>query len=162
MGVSGAGKTTIGRRLARAFACPFLDADDLHVPASVAKMQRGEALSDADREPWLDAIRARIAGALARSESLVVACSALKHRYRERLAGGDARVVFVHLEAPPEVLMARLASRKGHFAGPSLLDSQLATLEDPSGDALVVDATPTPEVIVADIMGRLRKRAASR
>jgi gluconokinase len=162
MGVSGAGKTTIGQMLARTFDCPFLDADDLHSPANVAKMQRGEALSDADREPWLDAIRARIAGALDRSASLVVACSALKHRYRERLAGGDARVVFVHLDAPRDVLMARLAGRKGHFAGPSLLDSQLASLEDPSRDALVVDATPTPATIVADVTARLRKRAASR
>ena len=155
MGVSGAGKTTIGQALARRLSWPFLDADDLHSAANVAKMKRGEPLTDDDRGPWLDAVRARIADALGGNTSIVVACSALKHSYRDHLADGDPRVVFVHLDAPRDVLAARLASRRGHFAAPSLLDSQLASLEPPGHDAIVVDASPPPDGIVAGIVTRL-------
>lgn len=155
MGVSGAGKTTIGQALARRLSWPFLDADDLHSAANVAKMKRGEPLTDADRGPWLDAVQAHIADALGRSTSIVVACSALRHAYRDHLAGGDTRVLFVHLDAPHDVLAARLASRRGHFAAPSLLDSQLASLEPPGDDAVVVDATRPPDEIVAGIVARL-------
>jgi gluconokinase len=155
MGVSGAGKTTIGQALARRMHWPFLDADDLHSATNVAKMTRGEPLTDADRGPWLDAVHARISDALGRNTSIVVACSALKQTYRDHLTGGDPRVVLVHLDAPRDVLAARLASRRGHFAAPSLLDSQLASLEPPGDDALVVDATRTPDESVAGIVARL-------
>ena len=160
MGVSGAGKTTIGQALAQRLAWPFVDADDLHAPANVAKMARGEALTDADRGPWLDAVRGRIAEALARGTSIVIACSALKQAYRDRLGKSEPRVVFVHLDAPRDVLDARLRARRGHFAGPALLDSQLGALEAPGPDAIVVDATPAPDEIVAAIMARLRQTPA--
>jgi len=140
MGVAGSGKTTVGEALASAVGWRFVDADDHHAAASVAKMARGEPLDDGDRWPWLDRLRAIIEGALAREDGLVLACSALKASYRARLAGGDAggRVRFVHLAGTPELLRARLAQRPGHFMKPGMLDSQLATLEVPS-DAVTVD-----------------------
>jgi carbohydrate kinase (thermoresistant glucokinase family) len=159
MGVSGAGKTTIGQSLARAAGWRFVDADDLHSPANVAKMARGEALTDADRGPWLRAVAAVMRDALARGQTLVVACSALKRAYRETLAGGDRRVVFVYLRAPHEALAARLASRTDHFAKADLLESQLATLEEPGpDDAIIVDAARPPEVIVDAVRERLASR----
>jgi gluconokinase len=152
MGVAGAGKTTVGTALAEALGWRFVDGDHLHPAANVEKMRRGEPLTDADREPWLVAVRAVIADSLARGESHVIACSALKAAYRARLAGGDARVAFVHLETPRPVLAERLSARTGHFAGPSLLESQLASLEAPAaGDALVVDGTRPPAVLVTEI-----------
>jgi len=140
MGVAGSGKTTVGEALASAVGWRFVDADDHHAAASVAKMARGEPLDDGDRWPWLDRLRAIIEGALAREDGLVLACSALKASYRARLAGGDAggRVRFVHLAGTPELLRARLAQRPGHFMKLGMLDSQLATLEVPS-DAVTVD-----------------------
>jgi gluconokinase len=152
MGVAGVGKTTVGAGLAEALGWRLVDADDLHPPANVEKMRHGQPLSDADREPWLAAVGAVIARALGAGESLVVACSALKAAYRLRLGGNDPRVRFVHLQAPRTVLAARLAARTGHFAGASLLDSQLADLETPpAGDALVVDGTWPPARLVTEI-----------
>jgi gluconokinase len=141
MGVAGSGKTTVGVALAAAVGWRFVDADDHHTAASVAKMARGKPLQDADRWPWLDRLRRIIDGALAGGGTLVLACSALKASYRARLAGGDAggRVRFVYLAGTPELLRARLAQRPGHFMKPGMLDSQLATLEVPS-DAITVDA----------------------
>ena len=141
MGVAGSGKSTVGAALAAAVGWPFVDADDHHAAASIAKMARGEPLDDGDRWPWLDRLRAIIDGALAREDGLVLACSALKASYRARLTGGDAggRVRFVYLAGTPELLRARLAQRPGHFMKPGMLDSQLATLEVPS-DAVTVDA----------------------
>lgn len=154
MGVSGAGKTTIGRALAAALGWTFVDADDLHPAANVAKMARNEPLTDADRDPWLASVRDVIAAALAREESLVVACSALKARYRARLAADDPLVRFVYLKASEEVLSHRLADRPRHFAGPGLLASQLASLEEPR-DAIIVDADGAPAAIVDEIKRRL-------
>lgn len=151
MGVAGAGKTTVGTALADALGWGFLDADDLHPPANVRKMARGEPLTDADREPWLEALRAAIAAALARGESRVVACSALKAAYRTRLRGNEANVVFVHLDAPRAVLAQRLAHRAGHFAGPDLLGSQLATLEPPEDAAVIANASAPPAAVVEQI-----------
>jgi gluconokinase len=160
MGVAGSGKTTVGKALAAGLGWRFVDADDHHAPASVAKMARGEALDDGDRWPWLDRLRAIIDGALADQEGqegkggrgLVLACSALKASYRARL-GGEAggRVRFVHLTGPPELFRARLAQRAGHFMKAAMLDSQLATLEPPA-DALVVDAA----VGVPELVARIR------
>ena len=149
MGVAGSGKTTVGAALAAALGWHFVDADDLHAPASVAKMARGEPLNDSDRWPWLDRLRGIIDDALAGGGGLVLACSALKASYRARLAGGDAggRVRFVHLAGTPELFRARLAKRSGHFMKPEMLDSQLSTLEVP-GDAITVDAAqPVPDVV---------------
>ena len=152
MGVSGAGKTTIGAALARDLGWRFIDGDDLHPAPNVAKMARGEPLSDADRTPWLDAIRREMTSAGSRGESVVIACSALKAQYRLYLAAGDQDVVFAYLEASPAVLAARLAARKGHFFSPNLLASQLAALEAPSAeDAVIVPADQPVSVIVATI-----------
>jgi gluconokinase len=157
MGVSGSGKTTVGSALAAALSWRFVDADQLHAPESVAKMARGEPLTDADRWPWLDRLRAIIVAALAADEPLVVACSALKAAYRARLTGGDAqRVRFVHLTATPEVLRARLAGRAGHFMKQGMLASQLATLEPPA-DALSLDAARPVDALVAEITRSLTR-----
>jgi gluconokinase len=148
MGVSGCGKSTVGQRLAQTIGATFLDADDFHPPANVAKMQTGTPLSDADRAPWLAAVHAIVARAIDRREHLVVACSALKERYREVLRGNLRTVRFVLLNVPEDVAVARAAGRQGHFAGPELVPSQFAALENPSADALTVDATLPPDRIV--------------
>jgi gluconokinase len=142
MGVAGSGKTTVGSALAAAHGWRFVDADDVHSAASVTKMARGEALTDADRAPWLARLRAIVVDALARSAPLVLACSALKATYRQALVGGDgARVRIVHLAATPALLHERLEARSGHYMKAPMLDGQLATLEAPApADALVLDA----------------------
>ena len=148
-GVSGTGKTTVGLLLARHLGWPFLDADDFHPPANVGKMQRGEPLTDADREPWLLALVAALRERLDRGESTILACSALKQVYRDRLRL-DERVRFVHLRADPELLRRRLAQRAGHFFAPELLASQLETLETPK-DVPTFDAARPPEILMRDI-----------
>ena len=152
MGVAGSGKTTIGTALAVALGWQFVDADDHHAPASIAKMARGEPLDDGDRWPWLDGLRAIIAGALARGNDLVMACSALKANYRARLGADQrgGRIRFVYLAGSPELFRARLAQRARHFMKPAMLDSQLAALEPPT-DALVVDAALPVAAIVAQV-----------
>jgi gluconokinase len=154
MGVSGAGKTTIGERLAAALGIAFLDADDLHPPANVAKMARGEPLDDADRAPWLAAVRRAIDARLATGLGAVVACSALRQSYRDALDVPRPDVPLVWLTAPAHVIADRLAARHGHFMPPALLPSQLATLEPPA-DAVVVDVTPPPDAVVATIRAAL-------
>lgn len=151
MGVAGAGKTTVGRALAESLGWLFLEADDLHPDANRAKMARGEGLTDEDREPWLAALEARLEAH--RGESLVLACSALRESHRARLARARA-VRFVYLDVPPEVLRERLARRRGHYAGISLLPSQLATLEPPA-DAIRVDGTRPVGELVATLRGAL-------
>lgn len=145
MGVSGVGKTTIGRLLAADLGWPFLDADDFHPPANVEKMSRGLPLTDTDREPWLESLRGAIGESLVRGESAVLACSALKEAYRDRLRV-DASVRFIHLKADPEVIRRRLGERREHFFVPDLLASQLEALENPR-DALVVDVADAPEAV---------------
>lgn len=140
MGVAGSGKTFVGRTLAAALGCRFEDADAYHAPANVAKMSRGLPLTDAERAPWLAALHDVIARAVDRREPLVLACSALKERYRETLRGDLRTVRFVHLVADEATLHRRLASRPSHPVGPSLLASQLADLEPPA-DALTIDTT---------------------
>lgn len=132
MGVSGSGKTTVGQLLAARLGDIFVDADQLHTPANVAKMKEGIPLDDADREPWLEAIEETIETHRRAGHGLVVACSALKAVYRERLGGAD--VAFLFLSGDYALLRERLAARKGHFFDPHLLDSQLATLEEPQGN----------------------------
>lgn len=153
MGPAGAGKSTVGRALAQEIGWRFVDADDYHSATSVEKMRRGEALTDADRAGWLRALHEVLAGATSRGQNLVLACSALKHAYRDALAGGLDNAAFVYLRTPASVLRARLETRPDHFADERLLPQQLATLEEPE-EALTVDATRTPEEIVATIRRR--------
>ena len=137
MGVCGSGKTTIGEALAASLHCAFLDADDFHPPANVAKMASGQALTDEDRWPWLDRIAAELSRILARGDDAVLACSALKRSYRERLQrAGDVRIVY--LKGDAATISVRLANRQHEYMPPSLLPSQFAALEEPA-DALVVD-----------------------
>lgn len=150
MGVAGSGKTTIGQLLARELGWSFADADDFHPPANIAKMSASQPLDDADRAPWLAAIRAHIDRCLARGENAVVTCSALKKSYRRALVGDPAQVRIVHLHGSRELLLSRISGRKEHFMKPAMLDSQLATLEPPA-DALTVDISPPPAEIVAKI-----------
>lgn len=144
MGVSGSGKSTVGWLLARRLDVAFVDADGLHPPANVAKMTAGEPLTDADRLPWLRAVAAELAAAPA---GAVVACSALRRRYRDVLRDGAPGVTFVHLDGSRDVLAARLAARLDHFMPASLLDSQLATLEPLDADeaGVVLDVGETPD-----------------
>jgi gluconokinase len=156
MGAAGAGKTTIGRALAAELGWPFIEGDERHPPANVEKIRAGQALTDADRAPWLVALHTIVASSVDRREPIVMACSSLKHRYREILRGDCRGVRFVFAKAARAELAKRLATRAGHFAGISILDSQLATLEEPSvEEALTVDATLTPERIVAAIRQEL-------
>ncbi len=158
MGVAGSGKTTIGRALAASLGWSFRDADDFHPAANVAKMSAGQPLTDADRAPWLAAIRAHLDDKLARGENAVVTCSALRESYRAQLLADPARVKLVHLTGDPALLAARIADRTDHFMKPQMLASQLAALEPPR-DALAVDIAPPPEKIVAEIRRALSLEA---
>ena len=156
MGTTGSGKTTVGQLLALRLGWLFLDADDFHSAANKEKMHRGIALSDADRAPWLAAIHDELVRRDRegrKGRNVVLACSALKQAYREELRAGVA-MQLVYLKGSEAVLRAHLDERHGHFAGESLLPSQLATLEEPA-DALVVDVSHKPEEIVAKICARL-------
>lgn len=157
MGVCGAGKTEIGRRLAKALGWGFRDADDFHPPENLAKMRAGTPLVDADRWPWLDVLAAVLREAVARRSGTVLACSALARRYRDRLGLPHPRIRLVHLDDPGNVIRGRLASRSGHFMPASLLDSQLALLEPPQPDELpiVVDVAAEPDAIVRRILAVL-------
>ncbi len=150
MGVAGSGKTTVGQALAVALGWSFRDADEFHPAANVAKMSAGHPLTDADRAPWLAAIRAYIDACLARNDNAVVTCSALKEAYRAQLVADPARVKLVHLTGSPELLARRIAGRTDHFMKPGMLASQLAALEPPR-DVLNVDIAGSPASIVAEI-----------
>ncbi len=153
MGVCGCGKSTVGRALAVELNWPFLDADTLHPQANVAKMASGIALTDEDRWPWFDRVVAEMRGHAAAGTHVVIACSALKQAYRDRLANGGS-VRFVYLKGDAETIAPRLAGRKGHFMPPSLLASQFATLEEPD-DAIVVDVSGSPPEVAARVLAAL-------
>ncbi|MCA3311323.1 MAG: gluconokinase [Roseomonas sp.] len=157
MGVSGSGKSTIGALLAERLGWPFADADGFHPPENVAKMAAGTPLTDADRWPWLDAIAAHIGAARGTGRPVVVACSALRRAYRERLRAGHGDLIFLHLAGAPEVIAERQAARQGHFMPPSLMASQFATLEDTRDepDALSVSVTAAPQSVVDAAMAAL-------
>ena len=162
MGVSGSGKSTIGALLAERLGWPFADADGFHPAENVAKMAAGTPLTDADRWPWLDAIAAHIGAARQAGQPVVVACSALRRAYRERLRAGHGDLLFLHLSGAPEVIAARQAARQGHFMPPSLMASQFATLEDTVAepDAVTVSVKASPHEVVEAALAHLRQHRA--
>jgi gluconokinase len=149
MGVSGAGKTTVGVAAARLVGLPFLDADDLHPPANLAKMAAGHPLNEADRAPWLDAL----AAALAAEAPCIMACSGLRAAHRDRLRQDAPHAIFVLLELDRHLLQSRLTARSGHFMPAALLDSQLASLERPASaeGVLVLDAARSVDELAAAV-----------
>ena len=155
MGVSGVGKTTIGKALADELGWAFLDADDFHPPRNVARMAAGQPLDDADRAPWLERLNQELARAQCEKQDLVLACSALKERYRVRLAHGVENLRWIYLKGDPALLQARLAQRQHAYMPPSLLGSQLAALEPPE-DAITVDVAADVGACVAAIASQLR------
>ena len=151
MGVAGNGKTTVATLFAKKTGAVFYEGDDFHPPENVAKMRAGIPLNDTDRKKWLQALRKIIVRALAKKEFAVLACSALKAKYRDELAADDARVKFVHLTGPRTLIAERLKNRRGHFMPAALLESQFAILEPPS-DALVFNCEKSPEKIVQELI----------
>lgn len=156
MGVSGAGKTLIGRAVAGELGWPFFDADDFHPPSNIEKMRGGTPLEPADRVAWLAAIRTALATVEQAGGHAVLACSALREDFRDALREGLSDLRFVYLKADPALIRARVAGRADHFMPVSLVASQFATLDEP-GEALVVDAAQTPEAIVRAIAQAIRK-----
>jgi gluconokinase len=160
MGVSGCGKTVIGSILAERLGGLFEDADDFHTVENKAKMKASIPLTDEDRWPWMKILRDRIEAKRDETSCYVLACSALKQIYRDRLRDGDSRSVlqFVYLKGSRELIGARMAARKGHYMPVSLLDSQFAILEEPT-DAIIADIDATPEAIAEDVLKQLSQSA---
>ena len=154
MGVTGSGKTTVGKVLAKELGWKFCDADDYHPPENIEKMRLGIALTDEDRKPWLQALAKLIDDARDRGDNIVLACSALRHAYQEYLRHHLDVVHYVCLCGPEDVIQKRLTARKGHFMNPTPLGSQFEILEPPE-DAIKVDVTGSPEEIAGEIGRRL-------
>jgi gluconokinase len=155
MGVTGVGKTTVGELLGAKTGWPLYDADAYHSPANVEKMRAGIPLTDDDRWPWLDRLNALLRQSESRGESAILACSALKQRYRERLQQGLQNVRWVYLKGDIELIRSRLLLRKGHYMNPALLQSQFDALEPP-GNAVTVDVGAEPEVLVERVLASLQ------
>src|SRR5262245_4185630 len=157
MGVSGTGKTTLAGALAASLRCDLLEGDDLHPPANVAKMSRGEPLTDDDRRPWLDAIGHWIDVRRASGQRAVVTCSALRRAYRDHLRDGRPGVRFCHVTVSPEALEHRLETRAGHYMPASLLPSQLATLEPLERDepGVTISGAGTPDEVLRRALAAL-------
>jgi gluconokinase len=153
MGVTGSGKTTVGRLLAEQLGWQFADADDFHPQSNVEKMRRGTPLTDDDRQPWLERLRAAIDSWIVEGRNAVLACSALKRSYRQELEAGP-EVRFVYLKGSAQLIAERVRARHGHFAGEQILAGQFADLEEPE-DAVIVDIAATPQEIVVEIRGKL-------
>jgi gluconokinase len=162
MGVSGSGKSTIGKLLAEKLGCPYLDADSFHSPDAVAKMKSGTPLDDRDRMPWLARIAQKIELLVADDESAVIGCSASKRSYRDILFDGipSDRATLVFLRGSYDLIRSRLASRQGHFMPASLLDSQFQQLEEPRADEqpIKADVAPAPDAVVAAILREIDRR----
>jgi gluconokinase len=156
MGVSGSGKTLIGSALARALDIDFVEGDEYHPAENVQRMARGIPLTDDDRVAWLNALAARIRKAKVAGKGLVMTCSALKRSYRDVLRGAG-EVQFIYLRGSRALIAERLANRRGHFMPPALLDSQFATLDEPSPDeeAWICDVSNPPQDLVADLVARV-------
>ncbi len=159
MGVTGAGKSTVGTLIARQLNLPFRDADDFHPPANIAKMSSGQPLTDEDRWPWLDAIGAHLAAH--RGRGCVVTCSALKRAYRDRLRAAAPDLRFIFLYGEVSLVASRQAARQGHFMPASLISSQFATLEAPAPEegVIALEVTATPEALAEAAIGALRRPA---
>jgi gluconokinase len=153
MGVSGCGKSSVGEALSRRLNIPYRDGDDLHPPANVEKMRAGTPLTDDDRLPWLDGV----SQCLREGAPLIIGCSALKRRYRDRIrAGAGGPVTFVHLAGSRDLIAARMAARQGHYMPVTLLDSQFAALEPPGPDeAVTVDIDQPLDTLVEQILAQL-------
>ncbi len=158
MGVSGCGKTSIGRSVAAALSLPFVEGDELHPPANVALMAAGTPLTDDDRRDWLDAVATRLAAA--QGSGVVVSCSSLKRSYRDRLRAAAPGLTLVHLHGSPGLLLERMEAREGHYMPPSLLQSQLDILEPPQANecAIAVDIAEPPDCILAAVLGHFELR----
>jgi len=150
MGVSGCGKTTVGEILGKQLGWEFNDADDFHPPSNVAKMRAGHALTDDDRWPWLDRLNALLRASELDGKNTILACSALRQVYRDRLEQGCKDVRWFYLKGSFELIQSRLAARKGHYMNPALLQSQFVTLEEPA-NAMVIDIAPAPDALAAKI-----------
>jgi gluconokinase len=155
MGVTGSGKTTVGRALATELGWLFLDGDDYHPPENIARMAAGIPLTDSDRRPWLKSLNLLLREKSLSGSCLVLACSALKRDYRRQLADGMDSLSFIYLKLDVSMLSERLLDRQGHFMPPQLLTSQIDILEEPQ-DALVIDASSNVWAIVREILDRLK------
>jgi gluconokinase len=162
MGVSGSGKSTLGEALRDGYGFRYIDADDLHPPANVAKMRAGTPLTDEDRAPWLASLAALLASGAARGEDTVMACSALKARYRDILSGSGAAVLFAYLAIERETVTRRVGARPDHYMPASLVDSQFAALEapQPGPDVLWLDASRPADELCRLVVERLDERMA--
>ena len=163
MGVSGSGKTTVSALLAAALGCQFQEGDDLHPTENVEKMRGGTPLTDADRMPWLHKIAEEIDGWRARGESGVLTCSALKRSYRDIIIGGRPDVTLVYLRGSYDLIRRRMAARHEHFMPVALLDSQFATLQEPTPDEhpIIVDVGRAPAEVATEIVRQLEERHAN-
>lgn len=159
MGVAGSGKSLIGSQFARALDIEFVEGDDFHSTRNIERMSAGIPLTDEDRADWLSALAFRLRVTKNAGTGVVIACSALKRAYRDVLRGGAEDVRFIFLKGPPDVIAQRLANRPDHYMRASMLDSQLAILEEPSSgeNAWVCDITQTPQQIVDDLVSRASK-----
>ena len=159
-GVAGVGKTTIGKLLAQELGWKFYEGDDFHPAANIEKMKRGEPLTDEDRQPWLERLHQRIDESIAVGENAVVACSALKKKYRDQLRAGS-EVKFIFLRGSHSRVADQLRSRRGHFFDPSLLESQFADLQEPAGDedSFVFKLAENPNELAKKIAVSLREAA---
>ncbi len=157
MGVSGCGKTTVGKALAQELDCPFYDGDDYHPPDNIAKMAKGLPLNDDDRYPWLAVLHNLIKGHLEKGETAVLACSALKKKYRDQLRAGNEDVLFVYLHGDFDTIWQRMLSRSGHYMKEDMLQSQFEALETPYEDeAIIVSIDQSVDDILVQISRTIR------